>query len=331
MDQDAVHHNFLASAQRVLTIEAAAVKQQIAQLELSGFQEACAAILELPGRLIIIGMGKSGHIGHKLAATLASTGTPAFFVHPGEASHGDLGMIADGDKVICLSNSGETAEISSILPSLQQKKNYIISITGNAESTLAKASNAHILMNIEQEACPLDLAPTASTTAMLAIGDAIAVALLEARRFSATDFAKSHPAGRLGRRLTLTVDQVMHKNQDIPACRQDATLAEALLEMSSKRLGMVAVVDAHQAVIGIFTDGDARRTLVTLAQNNQPLESLQVADWMSTPCTTITADALAYDALKLLKEKKISALAVVDDMNKLVGALNFHDLLHAGL
>jgi arabinose-5-phosphate isomerase len=279
----------------------------------------------------VIGMGKSGHIGHKLAATLASTGTAAFFVHPAEASHGDLGMINSGDIVICLSNSGETQEISQILPALKHKDIYLISITGNKTSTLAKASDAHIFMSIKQEACPLDLAPTASTTAMLAICDALAVALLEAKNFSAEDFAISHPAGRLGKRLLLKVADLMHKDDELPFCQESASLADALIVMTEKRLGMVAIINEKSEVVGIFTDGDARRTLANIAESGQPLHSLQVADWMSSPCTTSTPETLAFDALHILQEKKIGALAIVNNTGVLAGALNFHDLLNAGL
>ncbi len=290
------------------------------------FIDACELILQCEGKIAVIGMGKSGHIGNKIAATLASTGTAAFFVHPGEASHGDLGMITKGDVALALSNSGETAEVLSILPILKRLGVPLISITGNPSSTLATLSDAAINASTDKEACPLGLAPTSSTTAALVMGDALAIALLEARGFTEADFALSHPGGSLGRRLLLHVNDVMHKGDDIPVIEQTALVSSALLEMTEKKLGMTAIVNQQGQLTGIFTDGDLRRML----ESNTDIHNTKVLQVMTQGGATISPDKLAVEALQLMQTKKINALLVTDD-NKLVGALNMHDMLKAGL
>lgn len=318
--------NFCETANRVLDIEAQAViglKTYINQ----SFNHACQLMYETKGRVIVTGMGKSGHIANKIAATLASTGTPAFFVHPGEASHGDLGMITSQDIVLALSNSGETEEILKLLPVLKRLGVGIIAMTGNAESTLAKLADIHLSAKVEQEACPLGLAPTASTTAALALGDAIAVALLEARGFSADDFALSHPGGSLGRRLLLRISDIMHEGQQIPLVEQDATISAALLEISQKGLGMTGIRDEQGQLAGIFTDGDLRRILDQRIDIHQTL----IAQVMTRNCVTVRAEMLAAEALKIMELKKINALMVVTPDKTPVGALNMHDLLRAGV
>jgi arabinose-5-phosphate isomerase len=272
-------------------------------------------------------MGKSGHIGGKIAATLASTGTPAFFVHPGEASHGDLGMITASDVVLALSNSGETAEIITILPIIKRLNVPLITLTGNPESTLAKAATANINVRVDREACPLDLAPTASTTAALAMGDALAIALLESRGFTELDFARSHPGGALGRRLLLLIDDLMHTGAAIPAVGPDTLLSNALMEMTRKGLGMTAVIDGQGRLVGVFTDGDLRRAI----DHKVDVHVARVGDVMTTNCKTIRPGMLAAEALQLMDSKSINALPVVNDDNILVGALNMHDLLRAGV
>lgn len=315
---------FTTLAKAVLEIEAKAVTALSERLGPS-FEQACQLILGCKGRLVVVGMGKSGHIGKKIAATLASTGTPAFFVHPGEANHGDMGMITPQDVVLCLSNSGETNELLNLIPFLKRLHIPLIAMTGNPASSLAQACDQHIDVSVAQEACPLNLAPTASTTAALAMGDALAIALLDARGFTAEDFALSHPAGSLGRRLLLKIDDIMHTDEAIPFVMGDASIAAALLEMSAKSLGMTAVVDADQRVLGIFTDGDLRRAL----NKNVNIHETCVADHMTASCETVTAGLLAADALHLMETKKISALLVTDANNLLKGALNMHDLLRA--
>ncbi len=310
----------------VLEIEADAVRALKARVG-EGFIKACRYILACNGRVVVTGMGKSGHIGKKLAATLASTGTPAFFVHPGEASHGDLGMITPEDVVMALSNSGETEELITILPLIRRQQVPLIALTGNPGSTLASQADAHIDVSVEQEACPLGLAPTSSTTAALAMGDALAVALLEARGFTKEDFARSHPGGRLGRRLLLLIEDLMHTGDRIPRIAPDAKLSEALVEMSRKGLGMTAVVDADDRLLGVFTDGDLRRTL------DQPIDvhATRVAEVMTRNGKTVGPKQLAVEALTLMEEHKISQLLVVDEEHRVIGALNMHDLLRAGV
>jgi len=275
----------------------------------------------------VMGMGKSGHIGRKLAATLASTGTPAMFVHPGEASHGDLGMITPDDVVIALSNSGESAELVVIVPLLKRQGTRLIAMTGAPTSTLAKLADVHLDASVEKEACPLGLAPTSSTTAALALGDALAVALLKARGFSAQDFARSHPGGKLGRKLLVRVSDVMHQGTDLPSVGIDSSLADALLEMSEKGLGMTAIVDANRQIVGIFTDGDLRRVLAA----GVDLRSARIADLMKPNPKIIDADKLAAEAVKQLETLRINGMLVVDADNKLVGAFNMHDLFRAGV
>jgi arabinose-5-phosphate isomerase len=275
--------------------------------------------------VVVSGMGKSGHIARKTAATLASTGTPSFFVHPGEASHGDIGMITPDDVVLLLSNSGETEEVLTILPFLKRQGNALIAMTGNPKSTLARDADAHLDASVSTEACPLGLAPTASTTAALVLGDALAIALLEARGFTADDFARSHPAGALGRRL-LKISDVMHTGDAIPWVRSDATLTEALMEMSRKGLGMTAIVDEAGILQGVFTDGDLRRSLDDHAVD---MRATPVSDAMSRRPKVIGPDKLAAEAAQLMEEHKIHALLVVDAGRHVVGALNIHDLLRA--
>jgi arabinose-5-phosphate isomerase len=314
-----------ASGRRVVEIEARALDALAARID-DAFAAACQAILASSGRVVCTGMGKSGHVARKIAATLASTGTPAFYVHPGEAGHGDLGMITDADVVLALSYSGESDEVLMLLPVLKRQGNTVIGMTGRPQSTLARESDIHLDVSVPAEACPLDLAPTSSTTASLAMGDALAVALLDARGFTADDFARSHPAGSLGRRLLLHITDVMHAGDDVPRVDADATLSEALVEMSRKRLGMTAVVDADGRLAGLFTDGDLRRTL-----DNPTLDvrTARIADVMTRAPKTIGADQLAVEAARLMETHKISGLVVVDGEQRPVGALNIHDLLRA--
>jgi len=291
------------------------------------FVKACEYMLNCKGRIVVLGMGKSGHIAGKIAATLASTGSPAFFVHPGEASHGDLGMITPQDVVLALSNSGETEEILVILPLIKRLGVPLISLTGNPFSTLAQAATVNIDVSVEKEACPLGLAPTASTTATLAMGDALAVALLQVKGFSADDFARSHPGGRLGRRLLLRVDDIMHTNSAIPSVPMTATIRDAVIEMTRKGLGMTAIVNPVNHVIGIFTDGDLRRTLDKLID----LHNTQIIEVMTAQGKTITPECLAVEALTLMQTYKITVLLVVDEQQQLQGVLHLHDILRAGV
>lgn len=291
------------------------------------FAAACRFMLACEGRIVVLGMGKSGHIGGKVAATLASTGTPAFFVHPGEASHGDMGMITPKDVVIALSNSGETAELLVLLPLMKRLGVPLIALTGQPSSSLARAASVHIDVSVETEACPLGLAPTASTTAALAMGDALAIALLEARGFGPEDFALSHPGGALGRRLLLRIEDIMHTGEAMPTIGVAAILKEALVEMSRKGLGMTAVIDEQAQVAGIFTDGDLRRAL----DKGVDVHSTRVADVMTRGCAVIDAEALATDGLNLMQKRKINALLVLDEARRLRGVLHMHDLLRAGV
>lgn len=315
---------FADSAKEVLSIEAAAIELQLQHLD-ERFEEACQSILECEGRVIVTGMGKSGHIANKIAATFASTGTPAFFVHPGEASHGDLGMITPKDLVLAISNSGETPEVLTILPIIKRMGVKLIGMASNASSTLANTADVFVRVPITQEACPMNLAPTASTTATLAMGDAMAIAVLNARDFTEEDFARSHPGGSLGRRLLLYVDDIMHKGAEIPRVRNDQPLADALVEMSSKGLGMTAVVDAQSKLMGIYTDGDLRRSLAASHDLNSP-----IADSMIANPITVKPDILAAELVALMKEKRINSILVIDG-DELVGALNMQDLLRAGV
>lgn len=317
-------NSLLASAQRVFDTEREALDAVRARLD-GDFTRACQLILQTRGRVVCTGMGKSGHIARKIAATLASTGTPAFFVHPGEAGHGDLGMITDADLVLALSNSGETDELVMLLPVLARQGNRLVAMTGRPASTLARAADAHIDASVPAEACPHDLAPTSSTTAALVLGDALAVALLEARGFTPDDFARSHPAGSLGRRLLLHIHNVMHTGEEIPQVAQTAQLTDALMEISRKRMGMTAVVDDNGLLVGLFTDGDLRRAL----DNGADVRSTCIADVMTRNPKTIDAEALAVEAAQLMERHKISGLVVIDAERRVVGALNIHDLLRA--
>lgn len=310
----------------VIDIESQAVARLCRSID-DHFAQACQYLLACQGRVVVIGMGKSGHIGGKIAATLASTGTPAFFVHPAEACHGDLGMITDQDVVLALSNSGNTSEILQLLPLIKRLAIPLISLTGDVQSTLARAATVNMDVGVEKEACPLGLAPTASTTAALVMGDALAVALLKIRGFSADDFAFSHPAGRLGKRLWLQVGDLMHHGERVPKVLDNTPLDETLLEMSRKGLGLSAVVDADNRLLGIFTDGDLRRTL-DFGYNVHQTTINQV---MSQKPKTVKANELAINALDLMQRHKISGLLVVDDRHHLIGALHMHDLLRAGL
>ncbi|MDH3980450.1 MAG: KpsF/GutQ family sugar-phosphate isomerase [Gammaproteobacteria bacterium] len=311
----------------VIDTEARAIDRLEAEIRKPSFIEACRLMLACQGRVVVTGMGKSGHIAGKIAATLASTGTPAFFVHPGEASHGDLGMITTADVVLALSNSGETGEIVTILPLIKRLKVPLIAMTGNPQSTLSRAAAANINVSVEKEACPLGLAPTASTTAALAMGDAIAVALLESRGFTEEDFARSHPGGALGRRLLLLIDDLMHTGKAIPQVSADTLLSDALMEMTHKGLGMTAVVDTDGKLAGVFTDGDLRRTI----DHRVDVHTAKVSEVMTANCKTIQPGMLAAEALQIMDATKINALPVINDKNELVGALNMHDLLRAGV
>ncbi len=317
--------DFSASGRRVFAVERDALAAVAAQVG-EGFNAACRAVIACRGRVVCTGMGKSGHVARKIAATLASTGTPAFYVHPGEAAHGDLGMVTDTDIVLALSYSGESDELLLLLPALKRQGNLVIAMTGRTTSTLAREADIHLDVTVPTEACPLHLAPTSSTTASLAMGDALAVALLEARGFTADDFARSHPAGALGRRLLLHITDVMHAGDEIPKVGPDATLSEALVEMSEKRLGMTAVVEADGRLLGLYTDGDLRRSLDDPQVN---LRTTRIDAVMTRAPRTISADALAAEAAQLMETHKINALLVVDAGGHVVGALNVHDLLRA--
>ena len=291
------------------------------------FDRACELLLDCKGRIVVTGMGKSGHIGGKIAATLASTGSPAFFVHPGEASHGDLGMITKNDVVIALSNSGNTAEIATIIPILKRFAVPLISMTGDKNSILATAANINLDVSVSKEACPHDLAPTSSTTIALVMGDALAVALLQARGFTAEDFALSHPGGSLGKRLLLHVSDIMHTGERLPKVQQTASVSEALLEMSKKGLGMTAIVDQQDKVLGIYTDGDLRRSL----DKNIDVHKASISDVMTKNCRTTTADELAASIVKIMDDHGINGFLVTDENNTLIGAFNMHDILRAGI
>lgn len=325
LSPDSLHDaDLIASGRRVFEIERAELDRVGGRIG-TEFAAACRLILGSSGRVVATGMGKSGHIARKIAATLASTGTPAFYVHPGEAGHGDLGMITADDVVLALSYSGESDEVLMLLPVLKRQGNPLIAMTGRPQSSLASAADIHLDVNVDHEACPLALAPTSSTTTSLAMGDALAVALLDARGFTADDFARSHPAGSLGRRLLLHITDVMHGGADLPSVREDASLSEALMEMSRKRLGMTAVVDAGGRLVGLFTDGDLRRALDT----DLDVRTAGIAQVMTRAPRTIGADQLAVEAARMLEQYKINGLIVVDGEGRAVGALNIHDLLRA--
>ncbi|MCF7353855.1 arabinose-5-phosphate isomerase KdsD [Vibrio sp. CK2-1] len=317
--------DYRSVAQDVLSIEMRGL-QQLAQYFNDDFQHACDMVLNNQGKVVVMGMGKSGHIGNKIAATLASTGTPAFFVHPGEASHGDLGMIGSNDIVLAISNSGESSEILALYPVLKRRHIRIIGMTGKPESNMAKLADVHLQITVPEEACPLDLAPTSSTTATLVMGDAFAVALMKARGFTAEDFALSHPGGALGRKLLLKLSDIMHSGAALPTVGQDALIRDALLEVSQKGLGMTAVVDKDMTLLGIFTDGDLRRLL----DQRIDVHTTPISQVMTKNPTVATPNLLAVEGLNIMQEKSINGLMLCQD-GKLVGALNMHDLLKAGV
>ena len=317
--------SFIESAKTVLGIEAEAINNIINNLD-ENFEYACQKIIECDGRVIVTGMGKSGHIANKIAATLASTGTPAFFVHPGEASHGDLGMITPKDLVLAISNSGETPEVLTILPIIKRMGVALIGFANAPTSTLAKISDVYVNIPVEQEACPMNLAPTASTTATLAVGDALAIAVLQARDFDESDFARSHPGGSLGRRLLLYVEDIMHRGDEIPTVSKDDSLSDALVEMSTKGLGMTAIVSDNNELLGIYTDGDLRRSLADKANVDTPIKEV-----MSPNPIAIKPDVLAAELVAMMKSDSINSIIVTDEKNCVVGALNMQDLLRAGV
>lgn len=321
-----VKMNYRQLGLEVIEIEQKAITGLLTLID-SAFEDACELMLHCKGRIVVIGMGKSGHIAKKIAATLASTGTSAFFVHPGEASHGDLGMITQQDIVLAISYSGETDEVINILPLLRLQNIPLISMTGNPQSRLAEAAKYHLNIHINQEACPLGLAPTSSTTATLVMGDALAISLLKARGFNANDFARYHPAGALGRRLLMRVADIMQKGEQVPVVSTECSIAKALIEMTQKCLGITTIVDSNQQLVGIFTDGDLRRTL----DKNYDIQQTPIKTVMTYNCTTIADSLLASKALAIMRVKKITALPVVDSNNKPIGVIHMHGLLQAGV
>lgn len=317
----------IALGREVVEVETRAISALKDRMN-ADFVQACRYLFDCRGRIVVTGMGKSGHIGGKIAATLASTGSPSFFVHPGEASHGDVGMITRDDSVLALSNSGETPEILTILPLLKRLGIPLIAMTGNRDSTLAMQATVHLDVRVAQEACPLGLAPTSSTTACLVMGDALAVSLLKSRGFTRDDFARSHPGGSLGKRLLLKTRDLMHSGLELPCVGLDAPVREALIEMSAKKLGMTAVVDQHGLVSGIFTDGDLRRMF---DRSDCDVHRTPIQEVMTANCVTIGPEIMAAEALRIMEHKKITVLLVTDSTQKLIGALHMHDLLVAGL
>ncbi len=318
--------DFINTAKRTIELEAQAIdllKQHIDE----NFVTACKLMLTAKGRIVVLGMGKSGHIGRKIAATLASTGTPAFFVHPAEASHGDMGMITRGDIILAISNSGTTSEITMLLPLIKRLGITLISITGNTSSPLAQASDVNLNTYVEQEACPLNLAPTSSTTVTLVLGDAIAIALLEARGFTAEDFAFSHPGGALGRRLLLKIADIMHTDKELPKVNSSTPLKEALSEMSRVGLGIALIVDNQDKLVGVYTDGDLRRTL----DKDIDIRHLNIEQVMTTHSKTAKPEMLAAEALKIMDDHKISVLPIINDLQQPIGVLHIHDLTRAGV
>ncbi len=326
MSQPADRTRLIDMGRQALRIEAQAVAALVDRLG-DEFAAACLIFFECRGRVVVSGMGKSGHVGGKIAATLASTGTPSFFLHPAEASHGDLGMLTKGDVVLAISNSGETAELLTILPLIKRMGAPLVAMTGSANSTLAREADVHLDVSVPAEACPLNLTPTASTTATLAMGDALAVALLGQRGFTEADFARSHPGGALGRRLLLRVQDVMRRDADLPMVRPDTPLSQGLLEMSRKGLGMTAVVDGGRRVVGIFTDGDLRRAL----DREIDIHRSTMADVMTVGCRSIGPQELAAEAVLMMERHAINGLLVLDENGVMIGALNVHDLLRAGV
>jgi arabinose-5-phosphate isomerase len=318
--------DYLQSAAEVFSIEAQAIKNMARRIGPS-FEQACRLILDCQGRVIVIGMGKSGHVGGKLASTLASTGTPAFFVHPGEASHGDLGMITPIDLVLAISNSGETPEVLTILPIIKRLGIKLIALVGNTDSTLSIQADVALDVAVDNEACPMNLAPTASTTATIAMGDALSIAVLKAREFTEQDFARAHPGGILGRRLLLFVQDIMRTGDAIPVVNEGESLGNALMEMTSKGLGMTGITNDDQCLVGIYTDGDLRRTL----KDNTDIQRALIADVMTTQPYTVQPDMLAAEMITMMRSNSINGVFVVDDQGHIVGALNMHDLLRAGV
>ncbi|VAW99298.1 D-arabinose 5-phosphate isomerase [hydrothermal vent metagenome] len=319
--------NFKQLATAVIQTELNEIEQLLNRLD-DSFTQACQLMFDCTGRIVVIGMGKSGHIGSKIAATLASTGSPAFFVHPGEASHGDLGMIMKNDVVLAISNSGETDEIITIVPLIKRLGVPLISLTGNAKSHIATQANVNLDVSVSKEACPLGLAPTSSTTVALVMGDALAIALLDTRGFTADDFALSHPGGRLGKRLLLHVKDIMHIGSEIPMVQSKVLLSQALIEMTEKKLGMTTIIDPKKVLIGVFTDGDLRRIL---ERDDINLNKTTIDEVMIKNCKVIYENQLAAEALQIMESKSINALPVVNNDNELIGALNMHDLLRAGV
>ena len=318
--------DFTSLGEAVLRIEAEAITEQLENMDHS-FNTACELFLACKGRVVVIGMGKSGHIGGKLAATMASTGTPAFFVHPGEASHGDLGMITPSDVVFALSYSGETGEILGLLPVIKRLGVPLISMTAYESSTLASNSTVHIKVSVKKEACPLGLTPTASTTAALAMGDALAISLLTARGFDKNDFALSHPGGSLGRRLLLHVDDIMHQGERFPSVLETTLVSDALLEMTRSHLGMTTVLTSEGELAGIYTDGDLRRTI----EAQIDIHSTPISEVMTKDCTTVNEGVLAFEALKVMEDNKINGLIILNAQRNPIGAINMYDLLKAGV
>ena len=322
-----LHHDKIRKlALAVIQVEARAIEELSLQIN-DYFIMACELMIQSKGRIVVTGMGKSGHIAGKIAATLASTGTPAFFVHPGEASHGDLGMITPADVVLALSNSGETAEILTILPIIKRLDIPLIAMTGHPQSTLAKFANIYLNVAVKEEACPLGLAPTSSTTAALVMGDALAVSLLETKGFTRDDFAFSHPGGSLGKGLLLQVTDLMHTDNEIPQVSNNALITEALKEMTTKKMGMTAIVNHDKQVLGVFTDGDVRRML----GKHLNLETTVITEVMTKDCIVINAHILAAEAMQIMEKKGINALLVINEYKHLIGALTMHDLIHSGI
>lgn len=318
--------NFCKLGLAVIETEAQAVFALTERID-ARFEQACQLLLSCHGRIVVTGMGKSGHIGKKIAATLASTGTPAFFMHPGEASHGDLGMITNQDLVLAISNSGHTHEIVTLLPLLKRLQVPLVTLTGNPNSTLAGAATVNLDVSIQQEACPLGLAPTTSTTVALVMGDALAVALLQARGFGAEDFARSHPGGTLGRRLLLKIDELCHQGGELPMVHENATISEALIEVTAKKLGMTCVIDNKGRLVGVYTDGDIRRTLT----QNYDINTTPLRAVMAKECKTVNQGILAAEALALMQQFSITALVVINNDKQPIGVVHLHDLLRAGV
>ncbi|APF02657.1 TPA: KpsF/GutQ family sugar-phosphate isomerase [Legionella pneumophila] len=318
--------NFCTLGLAVIETEAQAVFELTQRID-ERFEKACELLLSCKGRIVVTGMGKSGHIANKLASTFSSTGSPAFFMHPGEASHGDLGMITRQDIVVAISNSGNTHEIVTLLPLLKRLEVPLIALTGNKQSTLAKSADVNLDVSIKQEACPLGLAPTTSTTVSLVMGDALAISLLQARGFSAEDFALSHPGGTLGKKLLLRIDDLCHTGEQLPLANENATVSDALIEVTNKKLGMTCVVDKHGYLVGVYTDGDIRRTLTRQFNINTTL----IKDVMTKNCRTIPKGMLAAEALAIMQKYSITSLVVVENDNRPYAVLHLHDLLKAGV